>query len=176
MAERDPEIVARNRPSADSDFAAWIYHQAGALKSGHFEELDIGHLADEVESLAKRDFRKLQSAIRIILLHMLKWDKQPGERGNSWRRSINAARKRVYGELASSPSFRPRIPEAIGFAYPQAREDASDETGVFLELFPAECPYDWDAIMTRSHDLGPDKIPKDTGSPFQGDYDLDDDE
>lgn len=177
MAEEDPNLPGRrNRPHPDADFAAWIEHQVEALKSGRFDELDIEDLSDEVESLARRDFRKLRSAIRIILLHMLKWDKQPEERGNSWRRSINAARKRVYGELAASPSFRPRVPEAIAFVYPSAREEASDETGVFLECFAAQCPYSWEDIMTRPHELGPDHVPKDEGSPFQGDFDLDDDD
>ena len=177
MAEDDPNLPnARNRPLADSDFAAWIAHQVAALREGRFADLDIDDLSDEVESLAKRDFRRLQSAIRIILLHMLKWDKQREERGNSWRRSINAARRRVYAELAASPSFRWRIPEAIAAAYPGARDDASDETGVFLELFPLECPYSWDEIMLRPHNLDPDKIPQDSGSSFQGDFDLDDDD
>ncbi|WP_174297152.1 DUF29 domain-containing protein [Sphingomonas bacterium] len=176
MAERDPQIGKASRPTADSDFAAWIYDQAAALREGRFVDLDIDDIADEVESLAKRDFRALQSAIRLILLHMLKWDRQPGERGNSWRRSINAARKRVYSELASSPSFRRRVPEAIAFVYPGAREDASDETGVFLQLFPLTCPYTWEEIMTRPHDLAADKVPVDDGTDFQGDIPLDDDD
>ena len=176
MADRDPRVAKQLRPTADSDFAAWIFDQAAALKEGRFSDLDIDDLADEVESLAKRDFRKLQSAIRLILLHMLKWDKQPEERGNSWRRSINAARKRVYGELASSPSFKRRVPAAIAFVYSGAREDASDETGVFLHLFPATCPYTWKEIMTRPHNLSDDRVPVDENSPFQGDIPLDDDD
>ena len=75
MAERDPKLNnGRNRPSADDDFAAWIYNQVDALKCGRFNELDIEELADEVESLAKRDFKALRSAIRVIIRHMLKWD------------------------------------------------------------------------------------------------------
>ena len=176
MADRDPLVARQLRPTADSDFAAWIYDQTAALKEGRFADLDIEDIAAEVESLAKRDFRKLQSAIRLILLHMLKWDKQPEERGNSWRRSINAARRRVYGELASSPSFKRRVPEAVEFVYPGAREDASDETGVFLQLFPDTCPYSWEEIMARPHNLADDKVPLDENSAFQGDVPLDDDD
>jgi len=177
VAEDDPKLpVARNRPVADSDFAAWIAHQAAALREGRFADLDIDDLTDEVESLARRDFRKLQSAIRVILLHMLKWDRQPEGRGNSWRRSINGHRERVYGELASSPSFRQRLPEAIENVYPQARLMAAEETGVFEQLFPATCPYTWEQIMHRPHELEPDHVPEDLDSPFQGDFDLDDDD
>ena len=176
MADRDPQIGTRNRPTADSDFAAWIYDQAAALKEGRFSDLDIDYLADEVESLAKRDFKKLRAALRIILMHMLKWDKQPEERSNSWRRSINAGRKRVYAELNSSPSFRRRLPEAVAFVYRFARKDAAEETGVFLQLFPVECPYSWDEIMLRPHDMAPDRVPEDDGTDFQGDFEFDDDD
>lgn len=173
MAEADPKIGRRNRPTADSDFAAWIYDQVAALKEGRFSDLDIDDLVDEVESLAKRDFKAFTSALRIILLHMLKWDFQPERRGNSWRRSINAARKAAWAELASSPSFRSRIRDATDDAYGSARMIAADETGVFERNFPVECPYDWDEIMFRAHELEPDRVPRDEGSPFQGYIDPD---
>jgi hypothetical protein len=176
MAEQDPALVPRrNRPTPDEDFAAWVHHQVDALKHGRFEELDIDELADEVESLAERDFRALRSALRVIIQHMLKWDYQPEERGESWRRSINEHRERVWGELASSPSFRSRTAEAVEQAYPLARMKAWAETGVFkLEHEPRDCPYSWDEIMYRPHNLSSDRVPEDQGDPFQGSVDLED--
>ena len=173
MAEADPQIAKRTRPTADSDFAAWIYDQVAALHQRRFADLDIAELADEVESLAKRDFKAFRSALRIILLHMLKWDFQPEKRGASWRRSINAARKAAWAELASSPSFRRRTDEAIAQAYHVARDEASDQTGVFERNFPSECRYSWDEIMFRAHDLEPDRVPRDENDPFQGYIDPD---
>ena len=176
MADRDPQIGKQVRPTADSDFAAWISDQVAALKEGRFSDLDIDDLADEVESLAKRDFKKLRSAFRVILQHMLKWDYQPERRGQSWRDSINNSRDRVWGELASSPSFRSRVDEAIAQAYPLARSRAWAETGVFkLEREPKTCPYSWDEIMFRPHELDPDRVPQDENDPFQGDISFEDD-
>ncbi|WP_375428145.1 DUF29 domain-containing protein [uncultured Sphingomonas sp.] len=176
MADRDPQIGTRNRHTADSDFAAWIYDQVAALREGRFSDLDIDDLTDEVESLAKRDFKKLRSYIQVILTHMLKWDWQPERRDVSWRKSINASRERVWGELASSPSFRPRIAEAVEQAYPSARLKAWDETGVFkLEREPVICPYSWDEIMSRPHELDPDDVPQDENDPLQGDISFEDD-
>jgi hypothetical protein len=176
VAERDPQIGKQNRPTADSDFAAWIYDQVAALREGRFADLDIDDLTDEVESLAKRDFRKLRSHLRIILLHMLKWDWQPERRDVSWRKSINASRERVWGELASSPSFRPRLEEAIAQLFTSARLAAWDETGVFkLEREPEKCPYSWDEIMFRPHELDADRVPTNENDPFQGDYSSEDD-
>ena len=176
MADRDPQIGKQVRPTADTDFAAWIHGQVAALREGRFFDLDIDDLTDEVESLAKRDFRKLQSALRVILQHMLKWDYQRERRGESWRRSINDARDRVWGELASSPSFCPRVPEAIDQAYPVARSKAWAETGVFvLDRGLKTCPYSWDEIMFRAHELDPDQVPADENDPFQGDISSEDD-
>ena len=175
MAERDPQI-GTSRPTADSDYAAWIEHQVAALKAGRFVDLDVDDLADEVESLAKRDFKKLRGHLRVILTHMLKWDFQPERRDVSWRRSINASRDRVWGELASSPSFRPRVGEAVAQAFPSARLAAWDETGVFkLEREPRECPYSWNEIMHWPHELPHDRVPKDLNDPFQGDWSSEDD-
>ena len=171
MADRDPQIEMRNRPTADSDFAAWIYDQATALREGRFSDLDIEELTDEVESLAKRDFRKLRSCLRVILLHMLKWDWQPDMRDVSWRKSINASRERVWSELAASPSFRPKIAAAIESVFKSVRQKAWYETGVFkLEHEPKTCPYSWEEIMFRPHDFEPDEVPEDENDPFQGDF------
>ncbi len=170
MADRDSQIVTRNRPTADSDFAAWIYDQVSALKEGRFADLDIDDLTDEVESLAKRDFKKLRSYLRVILMHMLKWDWQPEKRDVSWRKSINASRDRVWGELASSPSFRRRVNEAVEQVFAPARREAWEETGVFkLEHEPETCPYTWEEIMFRPHELERDRVPKNKNDPFQGD-------
>lgn len=159
MADIDPKLSRRNRPGYDEDFAAWVYYQADAIKAKRFDELDLEELADEVESLAKRNFRSLKGALHIVLLHMLKWDYQPERRGESWRTSIRDQREEVLEELEESPSFKARIDDAVTWAYRAARRHASEQTGVFLQLIPDVCPYTWDEIMTRMHELGPDRLP-----------------
>jgi hypothetical protein len=89
----------------------------------------------------------------------------------SWRKSINASRERVWSELATSPSFRSRVDEAVRQAFPLARLEAWHETGVFkLEREPTSCPYSWDEIMFRPHELDPDRVPLDQNDPSQGDF------
>ncbi len=159
MAERDPNLAGgRNRPTADDDFAAWVQHQVDALRGARFDEIDVQDLADEVESLAKRDFRALSNALRIILLHMLKWDYQRERRGESWRHSIREHRRRVVVSLKASPSFEARLDEATADAYALARLQAHRQTGVFLHNFPEECPYSWHEIMMRLHELDGDWV------------------
>ena len=157
MADRDPELTRRsNRPGYNDDFACWIEHQAAALRDGRFDELDIAELVDEVEGLGRSEFDKLSSALEIVLLHMLKWDYQPERRGESWRRSIREHRRRLAKQLKTNPSHKARLDEVLEDAYPLARVVTERETGVFLRLLPERCPYSWDEIMTRRHELDGD--------------------
>ena len=58
----------------DTDFVLWTEQQASALRrlAGTANSLDIEHLAEEIESLGKRDVREAASYLRLILVHVLK--------------------------------------------------------------------------------------------------------
>ena len=147
--------VAGNEPVPslyDRDFYAWTMEQAEALRSGRDVDLDTENLAEEVECLGKEQFNKLQSHLRIILLHMLKWDFQPARRSRSWTISIVDHRYDLEDVLSDNPSLRPRLPEAVQRAYRKARLEAADETNLKMATFPVECPYELGEIVSRSFD------------------------
>ena len=153
MADQDPNLSRGNYAEYVDDYAAWIAGQIGLLRDGRYGELDLEHLIEEVESLARSDFNAFVSAIRIVLLHMLKWDIQEDRRSRSWINSINGHRERVTEELSDSPSYQSRIDEAIDRAYRRARPAAADQTGMPLHKFSPKCPYSWDEIQNRPHVL-----------------------
>ena len=154
MAEREHIIQLRGAgPGYDEDYAAWLDYQVGLIKAGRWNEIDRDNLIDEVESLGRSEFRAFVSAIEVVLLHMLKWDFQPERPTRSWATSIASHRLRAKDELEDNPSFKARIGEAIERAYRLARTDASGETGLPLDAFAAECPYDWTTITERDHAL-----------------------
>ena len=156
MAEPKRIIEARAAAAYPNDFVEWIDAQVQLLADRRFDELDIENLAEEVSALGKREFRAFQSAIRVIIHHMLKWDYQPEMRSMGWRKSIHTQRGHVEAILSDSPSLRRRADEAIQGVYDQARRDASFETTVFLANFPEACPYTFDEIMTRRHEFQAD--------------------
>ncbi len=51
--------------------------------------------------------------------------------------------------LERHPSLSRRVPGAVAKAYRRARIDAAGETGLDESIFPAECPYTFDDVMTR---------------------------
>ncbi|WP_375404500.1 DUF29 domain-containing protein [uncultured Sphingomonas sp.] len=158
MADRDPHIgTRRNYAGYDEDFAAWVDAQALLLREGRFGELDLDNLIDEVEGVGKSEFRSFYHAIELILLHMVKWDYQIERQGRSWRTTINTQRDEVLQLLKENPSYKSRIDEAIVCAYGPVPSMVETATTIPVERLPKVCPYTWDEIMSRQHNLNPDR-------------------
>jgi hypothetical protein len=133
----------------EDDFYQWANEQAERLRRGEWSRLDALNLAEEIEDLGREIYNKLESAFRIILLHLLKWDHQPERRTRSWTVSVKVQRLEVERLLDRHHGLHPRVAEAIGDAYRLARIEASGETDLDEDAFPPGCPYSLDEIMTR---------------------------
>ncbi len=142
-----PEAPAR--ADYERDFYSWLMQQARLLREGRFAALDRDNLAEEIESLGREQFNKLESALRVLLTHMLKWDHQPARRSRSWALSIKAQRTEIENILSDNPGLQPRIPEAIARGYRRARIEAAKETGLEETAFPEICRYSFDEMMSR---------------------------
>jgi hypothetical protein len=135
------------------DFYSWLMEQARFVREGRWDQVDRDNLAEEIESLGREQFNKLESALHVLLLHMLKWDHQPKKRTRSWVLSIEAQRIEVADVIDDNPGLNPRIDEAIARGYRKARVEAARETGLEEDRFPALCPYAWDDLMARDVSL-----------------------
>lgn len=131
----------------EQDFAAWTAEQSRLLREGRLVELDLAHLAEEIEDMGKNSQRALLSRLQELLLHLLKWQYQPGRRGNRWRASIRKQRQGIEDLLEDSPSLQPRLAAAYGKCYARARLDAADETGLALTTFAESCPWSLDEVL-----------------------------
>jgi Domain of unknown function DUF29 len=119
------------------------------VREGRFDALDRENLAEEIESLGREQFNKLESALRVLLVHLLKWDHQPEMRTRSWVLSVRAQRLEIEDVLADNPGLKPRIEEALTRAFRKARIEAAKETGLDADGFPEICPYAYDELMSR---------------------------
>jgi hypothetical protein len=128
----------------DRDFFTWTQETARAIEAGCFDDIDRAALADEVESLGKRDRREVQSRLAVIVMHMLNVKYQPEMESQNWRSTIKTQRREVAQVLADSPSLRIQVPALLLAAYPSARIDAAEETGLLLNTFPETC--EWTAL------------------------------
>lgn len=144
---------ARDRTRYADDLYTWAQEQVALLRAHRFDEIDAEQVAEELEDLSRREFSKLYSCLRVLLMHMLKWDQQPEHRTPSWIYSIREQRRRYDRLLQESPGLKSRLEEALADAYPDARDWAADETHLPPEEFPSACPYSWDEIRERPFDL-----------------------
>ena len=135
------------------DFYSWLMEQARFVRERRWDELDRDNLAEEIESLGREQFNKLESALRVLLLHILKWDHQPDKRTRSWALSIKTNRVELEDIIGDNPGLKPRIAEAIARAYRKARIEAARETGLEENRFPDLCPYAWNDIVSRDISL-----------------------
>jgi hypothetical protein len=139
------------RPAAkEADLYSWARRQAELLREGRLAEIDAAAIAEEIDDLGEEQYDKLESALRVLMLHLLKWDHQPDQRSRSWTASVREQRRRVLRQLRKNPGLRSRLNEALGEAYEDARDEASVETGLPLNVFPLQRPFEYVEIMERA--------------------------
>lgn len=126
----------------ERDFYQWIQTTAEYLKQRQFDLVDWNNLIEEFESIGKAQKREIRERLLVLLTNLLKWEKQTEYRCGSWRGFILMAKWELKQVLDDSPSLAgDYLLEVIPEAYEEAREKASEESTVFLENFPVECPY-----------------------------------
>ncbi len=97
----------------DFDYYTWTHRQAQLLRQGRFNELDVPHLIEELESMGTRERRELYHRLAILAAHLLKWIYQPNRRGNSWRRTIAVQRLGLADLLAVNPDLKLQLEEVL---------------------------------------------------------------
>jgi hypothetical protein len=135
-----------SRASYDKDVILWSEEQVRLLRAGRFAELDIEHLADEIEDVGKSEKRELASRMAVLLAHLIKWKGQPENRTNSWQATINDQRKRIGLAIKETPSLKAvmRDPVWQEGVWLDARSQARKETGFAEENLPETCPWPMD--------------------------------
>jgi Domain of unknown function DUF29 len=142
--------MTSRRSLHDNDFYAWSIEQAALLRAGRVGEADLATIAEEIESMGKTEKRELVSRLTVLLLHLLKWERQPAGRSNSWRLSIANARDEIADLLDDNPSLKPVIDDVMTSAYRYARRKAAIETDMSESTFPAQCPWNFVRAMDEA--------------------------
>src|SRR5271157_875228 len=57
----------------ERDETAWLEAMAELARDGRAEDLDLGHLAEYLFDMARRDRREVESRLAVLLSHLLKW-------------------------------------------------------------------------------------------------------
>jgi ribosomal protein L29 len=135
-------MVSHLQKAYEKDFYAWTFHNAELLRQGKFSEIDINNVAEELESMGKKDKRELMRRLAVLLAHLLKLRFQSARAGNSWKYTIKEQRRMLKKLLKESPSLKHEIELKVDEAYEDAVIIAAGETGLYETSFPEQCPFD----------------------------------
>jgi len=137
----------------DQDYYLWIMRTIELLNQKKFSELDLTNLVEEIEDMGKSEKKSITSNLRILLMHLLKYKYQSDKQTNSWLFTIVEHRKRLQEAFKVSPSLRRYYEEVFLDCYQDARELASAETGLSMQIFSEVCPF------TPEEALNPNYLP-----------------
>ena len=141
--------------SYETDLYLWSQEQAALLRAGRRQDIDLHHLAEEIDSVGGSQKSEIRNRLVILLQHLLKWEFQPKKRKYGWRASIVEQRLQIAGLLDLSPSLKSWPDAVMAKAYALARVRAAEETGLNERSFPEDCPYSLEQIMTDGFYPGP---------------------
>jgi hypothetical protein len=160
----DPALKSDERPAGvtasqgrtrhEDDLYSWVQEQVGLLRSGRVDALDLDNIAEELSDVGAEQYDKLESAVTVLIAHLLKWDHQPERRSRSWALTIEEQRLRIAKQLRKNPSLKARLAEALEDGFRLGRVKAAREMKRELKSLPSLCPYAWDTIMDRDVALG----------------------
>jgi len=132
------------------DFCQWIVQNVQLLRQGQLSEIDVANITEELESMGISQHHALVNRLKILLMHLLKWQFQPDYRSNSWRGTIIEQRQRVQQLLKTSPSLKYQIDEKVSEAYENAVGLAAGETGLSESVFPQRCPFALTQVLDKN--------------------------
>ena len=133
----------------EADLYSWAVRQAELLRAGRLSEIDPAAIAEGIDDVGEEQYHRLESALRVVVLHLLKWEHQADMRSRSWTLTVLEQRRRAQRQLRRNPGLKSQLNVALEAAYEDARVEAANETGLPLSLFPASRPFDYTEIMER---------------------------
>ena len=137
----------------DEDFFSWTQDQAAALRrAGDHGDIDVAHLAEEIEDLGKRDLREVTSFLRVVFLHLMKIAANPEAQSVPHWRSETRAFGRSAAE-AFSPGMR-RLIDLPGLWLEAVETRTEDRKDLGLPLPPGRpCPFELGDLLSKTIDV-----------------------
>jgi predicted phage-related endonuclease len=144
------QAVSQSKELYARDFVAWCENTVTKLKARQFDALDLDNLIEEIESLAKRDRRELESRLDVLLNHLLKrcYISTP-ENHRGWELTIREQRKELQRLLKQSPSLQNYLSEIFDEVWNVALNEVRED---YPEInFPDNWEFSWDieAILSE---------------------------
>jgi len=137
----------------DTDFYAWTRDQADKLRrlaaARSNVDLDLEHLAEEVEDLGSELRYRGESLLQNVIEHLLKLEYSPAvEPRRVWRRDTLKARQELGDRLTRT--IRNHLEATLNRRFAKARKAAAhglEEDGVRADDLPVETSYTLEQLL-----------------------------
>src|SRR5215218_8980144 len=131
----------------DDDIYAWTQQQAEALRrlagTGRDlpNELDLENVAEEIEDVGKSELHRVESFVRLILLHLVKAASVRDARaGDHWRKEVRIWRIDLRKDLTASMRAKIDLDAAWEVAVTKAEIDLAAGAIRSSPAFPGALP------------------------------------
>lgn len=134
----------------ESDVVAWAYEQAGLIRSGRLDDVDLEHVAEEIENMGNEQKMALQSLLRQIVVHLLKLQFSRATTPRlGWIEEVIEFRDQAQTRIEDIPSLKHHINELFPKACTQAMRAARKAMEMYGEsvTLPNECPYSLEQVL-----------------------------
>ncbi|WP_422138234.1 DUF29 domain-containing protein [Endozoicomonas sp. ALC020] len=148
----------------ESDYHGWIARQRELLKNNRLNELDIPNLLEAMEQEMGNNHHTLESHLKILLLHLLKYQHQVEVINpvlpvpyncREWFASIDRARDDIRSLLRRNPSLKRETGATLCEVYHSAKRMAIKEMNRYVQKhqqldnnsYPPECPWIFEQVI-----------------------------
>lgn len=138
----------------DTDLYAWSQQQAEVLRGMASRrrdlpnDLDLDHVAEEIEDLGKSELRTVQSHLRQMLSHLVKLASSPGSASAAgWKTEILDHQELARDHLTNAM----RKDVDMEATWRRARSDAFRKLAIYGEQMaqmPESCPWSLDELLS----------------------------
>ena len=125
----------------EKDFYAWAVHNGKLLRDGKLSEADIENIAEEIESIGRREKRELIDRLTVLITQLLLWIYQSAKRNKSWESFIKLKRIEVNDILKESPSLEKELEREYKYYYERSVLITASQIGIEENVFPKSPPF-----------------------------------
>ncbi|MFS2004356.1 DUF29 domain-containing protein [Duganella sp. CT11-25] len=135
----------------DADLLLWTSKQVELLRAKQFDLLDLENLIEELEGYMRKEKREVDSRLRVLQKHLLKYKYQPQRISSSWISTINEQRSEIESALSDMPSLRRSVEGYVAKSYPKAVRETIRETRLPPSTFPKQNPFTVQQILDEDY-------------------------
>jgi hypothetical protein len=144
----------------DTDILAWSEQQAAALRElararrDLSNELDLEHVAEEIEDMGRSELIAVRSYVRQILIHLIKAISAPSSESLlHWRKEVIGFHNDLLDRITPSMLSRIDMQTLWRRAVKEADAALAVHGGAIAQGMPSQCPLDIGSIADAKFDF-----------------------